>query len=80
MKFNSIRVDDAGESHFEAFEICDHQIPIGPPPNPSGTRADFGAVENMFAFAVPPGVNTLDNPVKSRHDSVGSRCVTSGSS
>jgi quercetin dioxygenase-like cupin family protein len=57
MKFKSIRADDAGESHFEVVEISDHQIPFGPPPNPSGTRADFGAVESMFAFAVPRGTS-----------------------
>ena len=55
MKFTSIQANTEGESHFEIFEIPDQQIPFGPPPNPSGTRADFGAVETMFAFAVPRG-------------------------
>ena len=55
MKFTSIQADTEGESHFEIFEIPDQQIPFGPPPNPPGTRADFGAVKTMFAFAVPGG-------------------------
>jgi len=57
MKFQAIRSDGDGESHFETVEIPAHEVPFGPPPNPVGTRADFGAVENMFAFAVPEGTS-----------------------
>ena len=53
MKFHRIHSDDQGETHFGVQEIPDLEVPFGPPPNPKGAKADFGAVESMFVFAVP---------------------------
>ena len=55
MKFHRIHSDDQGETHFGVQEIPDLEVPFGPPPNPKGAKADFGAVESMFVFAVPAG-------------------------
>jgi quercetin dioxygenase-like cupin family protein len=55
MNFPRIHADGQGESHFGVQEVPDLEVPFGPPPNPMGAKADFGAVESMFVFAVPAG-------------------------
>ncbi len=55
MKFPVIQADEKGETHFGVHEIPDLEVPFGPPPSPKGAKADFGAVESMFVFAVPAG-------------------------
>jgi quercetin dioxygenase-like cupin family protein len=55
MKFPVIESDDHGESYFGVREISDQEVPFGPPPNPTGRKADFGSVESMFLFSVPVG-------------------------
>jgi quercetin dioxygenase-like cupin family protein len=57
MNFPRIHSDDQGETHFGVQEIPDFEVPFGPPPNPKGAKADFGAVESMFVFAVPAGTD-----------------------
>ena len=57
MKFPMIQADDQGETSFGVREISDQEVPFGPPPNPTGLRTDFGAVESMFAFSVPAGTD-----------------------
>ncbi len=55
MKFPTIQADERGETSFAVLEIPDHEVPFGPPPNPTGSKTDFGAVESMFVFSVPAG-------------------------
>ena len=55
MKFPVIQADEKGETHFGVHEIPDLEVPFGPPPSPRGAKADLGAVESMFLFAVPAG-------------------------
>jgi quercetin dioxygenase-like cupin family protein len=55
MNFPRIHADGQGETHFGVQEVPDVEVPFGPPPNPKGAKADFGAVESMFLFAVPAG-------------------------
>jgi len=55
MKLPMIQADERGETSFGEREITDLEVPFGPPPNPTGRRTDFGAVESMFAFSVPAG-------------------------
>ncbi len=55
MNFPRIHADGQGETHFGVQEVTDLEVPFGPPPSPKGAKADFGAVESMFVFAVPAG-------------------------
>ena len=55
MKLPMIQADERGETSFGEREITDQEVPFGPPPNPTGRRTDFGAVQSMFAFSVPAG-------------------------
>lgn len=57
MKFPAIRTDEYGETHFSVREIPDREVPFGPPPNPAGKMADFGAVTTMFVFSVSAGTD-----------------------
>ena len=57
MKFPMIFADERGETHFAAREIPDRDLPFGPPPNPTGTMTDIGAVTTMFMFSVAAGTN-----------------------
>jgi len=57
MKCPVIQADDTGETSFGVRETPDHEASFGPPPNPTGLKIDFGAVESMFAFSVPVGTN-----------------------
>ena len=57
MKFPRIHADEQGETHFDIRELPGTEVPFGPPPNPTGLKADFGAVESMFAFSVPAGTD-----------------------
>ena len=57
MKFQRIHSDEQGETHFGTQEIPDQEVPFGPPPNPTGLKTDFGAVESMFTFLVPAGTD-----------------------
>ena len=55
MKFPAIQADERGETSFSILEVPDQEVPFGPPPNPTGRKTDFGAVESMFAFSIPAG-------------------------
>ena len=55
MKFPTIQANESGETSFELVELPDQEVPFGPPPNPTGRKADFGAVESMFVFSIPAG-------------------------
>ena len=55
MKVPTIQADNAGETSFGVKELPDQEVPFGPPPNPTGIKNDFGAVESMFAFSIPAG-------------------------
>jgi quercetin dioxygenase-like cupin family protein len=57
MKFPMIHADEQGETHFGVHDIPDREVPFGPPPNPTGQMADFGAVTTMFVFSVPAGTD-----------------------
>lgn len=57
MKFPAIRTDEHGETHFSIRNVPDREVPFGPPPNPTGKMADFGAVTNMFVFSVSAGTD-----------------------
>jgi quercetin dioxygenase-like cupin family protein len=57
MRFPRIHADDQGETHLGIQEVADKEVPFGPPPNPTGLKIDFGAVESMFAFSVPAGTD-----------------------
>jgi quercetin dioxygenase-like cupin family protein len=57
MNFPMIQADAHGETSFSVREIPDLEVPFGPPPNPTGLKTDFGAVESMFAFSVPAGTD-----------------------
>ena len=57
MKFQTIRADEAGQSHFHTVEVPDQEVPFGPPPNPTGFRTELGPVESMFLFSVPAGTD-----------------------
>jgi quercetin dioxygenase-like cupin family protein len=55
MKVARIQADQSGETSFGVREILDQEAIFGPPPNPTGLKSDFGAVQDMFAFSVPKG-------------------------
>jgi len=55
--FTSIYSDAQGETHFGVRDISEHVAAFGPPPNPTGRMADFGAVSTMFVFCVPGGTD-----------------------
>ena len=57
MKYLMIVADESGQTRFGSREIPDHETAFGPPPNPTGLKTDFGAVESMFSFSVPAGLN-----------------------
>jgi quercetin dioxygenase-like cupin family protein len=57
MQFTTIYTDARGETHFGARDVPDHEAAFGPPPNPTGRMADFGAVTTMFVFSVPSGMD-----------------------
>ena len=57
MKFPTIHSDDNGETSFQTKAFPDHDVPFGPPPNPTGLKTDFGPVESMFLFSVPAGTD-----------------------
>lgn len=57
MKFPMIQTDESGETSFGIRDITDIEVPFGPPPNPTGFKTDFGAVEGMFAFSIPAGTD-----------------------
>ncbi len=56
MLFVQIYADANGESHFRDIDMPDTERAFGPPPNPTGRMADFGATSTMFAFTLPAGV------------------------
>ena len=47
MKFDLIFVDPHGETHFGSQEFPEHELAMGPPPNPVGKTSEFGAVTKM---------------------------------
>ena len=55
MKFARVQADQSGETSFGTRDISDHEAVFGPPPNPTGLKSDFGAVQGMFAFSIPAG-------------------------
>ncbi len=57
MKFPMIHTDESGETHFGTQDVPEKETQFGPPPNPTGLHADFGAVTNMFVFTVPAGTD-----------------------
>ena len=57
MKFTMIYTDPQGETHFGPRDVPDREAPFGPPPNPTGQIADFGAVTSMFVFSIPAGTS-----------------------
>lgn len=57
MKFPMIYTDEQGETHFGVSDLPDHEVAMGPPPNPPGMMSDFGAVTTMCAFSVPAGTD-----------------------
>ena len=57
MQFTTIYTDAQGETHFGAREIPERETAFGPPPNPTGAMAEFGAVSTMFVFRVPGGTD-----------------------
>ena len=59
MKFPRIHTDDRGETHIGIREVADQEARVGPPPNPVGLMADFGAVSGMFVFSVSAGTEVL---------------------
>ena len=57
MKYPMIQADETGETMFGIHDLPDQESAFGPPPTPTGLKTDFGAVESMFSFSVPAGVN-----------------------
>jgi len=57
VQFTTIYTDAQGETHFGAREIPEREAAFGPPPNPTGAMAEFGAVSTMFVFRVPGGTD-----------------------
>jgi quercetin dioxygenase-like cupin family protein len=57
MKFTMIYTDPQGETHFGVRDVEAIEAAFGPPPNPAGRMADFGAVSSMFVFSVPAGTD-----------------------
>ncbi len=55
MKFDLIFVDPHGETHFGSQEFPEHELAMGPPPNPVGKTSEFGAVTNMSVISFPAG-------------------------
>jgi quercetin dioxygenase-like cupin family protein len=55
MKIPTIQANESGETSFDLVELPDQEVPFGPPPNPTGRKTDFGAVESMFVFSIPAG-------------------------
>jgi quercetin dioxygenase-like cupin family protein len=55
MELLRTRTDHSGENISDHIEPPEPQVPIGPPPNPEGLRADLGPVESVFTFAIPAG-------------------------
>lgn len=55
MKFPVVHADEQGETHFGVRDIEDHELAVGPPPNPLGQMSDFGAVTTMCAISFPAG-------------------------
>jgi quercetin dioxygenase-like cupin family protein len=55
MKFPMIHADEQGETHFGVHDIQDREFAVGPPPNPMGQMADFGAVTTMCIISFPAG-------------------------
>lgn len=55
MEVARIQADRAGETSFGVKGIPDQEAVFGPPPNPTGLKSEFGAVQDMFAFSVPAG-------------------------
>jgi len=50
-----IFVDPHGETHFGSQEFPEHELAMGPPPNPVGKTSEFGAVTNMSVISFPAG-------------------------
>jgi quercetin dioxygenase-like cupin family protein len=57
MEVTTIMADSSGETSFGVSEVQDEVTAFGPPPNPTGLKNDFGAVDSMFTFSVPAGTN-----------------------
>jgi quercetin dioxygenase-like cupin family protein len=57
VQFATIYTDARGETHFGARDIPEREAAFGPPPNPTGRIAEFGAVTTMFVFSVPMGTD-----------------------
>ena len=55
MKFDLIFVDPHGETHFGSQEFPEHELAMGPPPNPVGKTSEFGAVTKMSVISFPAG-------------------------
>jgi len=70
MLFLQIYADPEGESHFREIDVPEAERAFGPPPNPTGRLADFGATTNMFVFTVPAGTLVPAHPAPQAYISV----------
>lgn len=57
MQFTQIYTDAQGDTHFGDLDIPEQIKAFGPPPNPTGVLADFGATTGMFVFTIPCGTD-----------------------
>lgn len=55
MRFPTIHADENGETHFGVRELPEHELAMGPPPNPTGQMGDVGPVTAMRVIAFPAG-------------------------
>ncbi len=70
MLFVQIYADAEGESHFREIDVPESEQAFGPPPNPTGRLADFGATTNMFVFTIPAGTVVPAHPAPQAYISV----------
>jgi quercetin dioxygenase-like cupin family protein len=70
MLFVQIYADAEGESHFREIDVPDAEQAFGPPPNPTGRLADFGATSNMFVFTIPAGTEVPAHPAPQAYISI----------
>jgi quercetin dioxygenase-like cupin family protein len=50
-----IYTDEQGKTRLGEADVADREASLGPPPNPTGTLADLGAVTTMVVFSAPAG-------------------------